>query len=344
MSDPVTVPLPAGTTDPAAATFDSCPKHMVFGPCGGVTPDGGCEVDGRPCPFVDRVVTEPPAGSDHRPRPTRLGKIVVDLRLPPDDATLAEVARIYRDVGAAVLIGEHIDDPDDHIPHHHAQRLGQHGLEGVVTVTGRTRTARQHLDEIERLVSAGAVAVHCVTGDHPAARFGPGATADFTLDGTQLASLAREAGAHVSVAESPSAPPLDARPGRVRTKQLAGADMAFLNHGGSAADLIGFADACRAAGAELALVAPVPVITDAGSAQALAQFPGLVLPGGLIQEVLSSPDPERTGIELAIGFGRELLASGRFAAVNLSGSGTAHGPVERALIMREIAAGLAADG
>jgi 5,10-methylenetetrahydrofolate reductase len=242
-----------------------------------------------------------------------------------------------------VLIGEHIDDPDDHIPHRHAERLTQHGLPGIVTLTGRTRTVQQHVDEIDRLVAAGAVAVHCVTGDHPAARFGPGSTAEFTLDGTQLASLARDAGAHVSVAESPSSPPRDARPGRVLTKQHAGADVAILNHGGSAADLIGFADACRATGAEVGLVAPVPVITDAGSAQALARFPGLLLPRGIIDEVLGSSDPQRTGIDLAIGLGRELLASGRFAAVNLSGSATAHGPMERARIMAEVAQGLGTD-
>jgi 5,10-methylenetetrahydrofolate reductase len=32
----------------------TCPKRMVYGPCGGVTAAGGCEVDATlPCPFVD---------------------------------------------------------------------------------------------------------------------------------------------------------------------------------------------------------------------------------------------------------------------------------------------------
>ena len=32
----------------------TCPKQMVYGPCAGVTADGGCEVDAAlPCPFVD---------------------------------------------------------------------------------------------------------------------------------------------------------------------------------------------------------------------------------------------------------------------------------------------------
>jgi len=32
----------------------TCPKQMVYGPCAGVTAEGGCEVDAAlPCPFVD---------------------------------------------------------------------------------------------------------------------------------------------------------------------------------------------------------------------------------------------------------------------------------------------------
>lgn len=333
MSDQATVPLRTGGANPAVA---ECPKDMVFGPCGGVTPDNGCEVDGRPCPFVDNVVTTPPAGTEHRPRAIDLGRAVVDLRLPTDDATLAEVVQIYRAIGATVLVGEHVDDPGDHTPHDHARRLRDHELPAVVTVTGRRRSLEAHEDEIRQLVAEDVVAIHCVTGDHPAARFGPDADATFTLDGTRLASLARRAGAKVSVAESPASPPADARAERLVTKQSAGADVAILNHAGSAADLVDFAERTTTAGAELALVAPVPVITDAESARALVQFPGLVLPDGFTDSVLTSADPGRTGIELAIELGRELLASGHFAAVNLSGAATADGPVERARIMAEV--------
>nr|MDT0666590.1 methylenetetrahydrofolate reductase C-terminal domain-containing protein [Micromonospora sp. DSM 115978] len=32
-----------------------CPKHMIFGPCGGVRPDHGCEIDHHlTCPFTQR--------------------------------------------------------------------------------------------------------------------------------------------------------------------------------------------------------------------------------------------------------------------------------------------------
>ena len=318
-------------------TAAPCPKHMVHGPCGGVTPDLGCEVDGRPCPFVEAVVTEAAVEVVHRARPVDVGRFVIDLRLPTDDAVLAEVAAIYRDVGATVLVGEHVDDPDDAAPHHHAERLAEVDLPAVVTVTGRRRSPDQHRAEIERLVAAGVRAVHCITGDHPAARFGPDATATFTLDGAQLAGIARSAGAHVSVAESPIAPPRDRRAERVAMKERAGADVVVLNHAGAPSTVAEFADGCSAAGASLAIVAPVPVITDVSSARALSQFPGVALPDGLADRILASGDPSRAGLDAAVELGRELLADDRFAAINLSGSATAAGPVQRARLMASVA-------
>lgn len=324
----------------------ACPKHMIHGPCGGVEADGGCEVDRRPCPFLAADAVPPPTGVPYRPRPTDIGRLLIDLRLPAGDGgadrELAQVARIFRDVGGTALVGEHVDDPTDAAPHQHAERLAAVGLPAIVTVTGRNRTDVEHAAEIVRLVGSGAVAVHCVTGDHPAVRLGPDATATFTLDGTELATVARSSGATVSVCESPAATPVADRPTRVAAKQAAGADLVVLNHGGAPSVLVDFADRCRDAGAELALVAPVPVITDHRSAQALAQFPGLVLPDGLVERVLAAHDPHTTGTKAATEIGAELLASGRFAAVNLSGSATAGGPVERAETMAEVATALAA--
>lgn len=301
-----------------------------------MTPELGCEVDHRRCPFVDAVVTEPADGASHRPRSLDLGRFVVDLRLPIEDRPLAEVAAIFRDVGATVLVGEHLDDPTDRAPHQQAERLGALDVPSIVTVTARHRSPAAHRSEIERVVDAGVTAVHCVTGDHPAARFGPAATAAFSVDGTQLATFARAAGARVTVAESPAAPPRDERPDRLRMKERAGADAAILNHAGDPAAMVAFADRCTALGSALALVAPVPVITDASSASALAQFPGLVLPAGLTGRILGSDDPHATGVDAAVSIGRQLLGSGRFVAVNLSGSGAAGGPVERARVMAEV--------
>jgi 5,10-methylenetetrahydrofolate reductase len=310
---------------------------MVHGPCGGVAPAGGCEVDDRPCPFLDAVVLTTPGRVDHHPRPVELGTVLVDLVLPGTDAELRAVADTLGAVGATALIGEHLDDRSGAAPHVHARRLSDAGLPAVVTLSGRDRTADEHAAEIHRLVDADVAAVHCVTGDHPAARFGRGATATFSLDGTALAASARAAGARVSVAESPAAPPRAARSDRVAAKQRAGADVVLLNHAGSPSELIAFADRCRDAGVDAAIVAPVPVVTDHRSARALEQFPGLVLPDGLTEAVLASNDPYETGVAAAVDIGRELLASDRFAAVNLSGSAGDVTPSDRARLMVRVA-------
>ena len=36
--------------------LDACPKRMTFGPCGGVRPDGSCEVEDAPCVFLETPV------------------------------------------------------------------------------------------------------------------------------------------------------------------------------------------------------------------------------------------------------------------------------------------------
>jgi hypothetical protein len=84
-------------------------------------------------------------------------------------------------------------------------------------------------------------------------------------------------------------------------------------------------------------VAPVPVVTDARSARALTQFPGLHLPGGLLATVLSARDPRRAGIAAAVRLGRALLGSGRFDHLDLSGSAAGGGSSERLAVMAEVA-------
>ncbi len=185
-------------------------------------------------------------------------------------------------------------------------------------------------------------AVHCVTGDHPAARLGADFTATFSMDGTRLAALARSHGAFVTVAESPASPPVEWRPDRVLSKQHAGADAVILNHAGSVDDLCRFARRCRDVGVTMPLVAPVPVVTDHRSAHALTQFPGLCLPPGLLEAVLHDRDPHRAGIDAAVDIGRALLASGEFRHLNLSGSASGSGLAERAEVMTAVAEAIGA--
>lgn len=266
--------------------MSGCPKDMVFGPCGGVTAGHGCEVDGRPCPFCER--TEPtrwPAGEQQpvwRPRPLDLPRVIVDFRPDPDRrAEVRRAADVLGAVDVAVLVGEHVDDLGHQPPHEMSVALRTAGLRPIVTISGRDRSSVELDRELDALVATEPLAVHVVTGDHPAARFEPSATAQFVSDSMRLADAVRRRGGQVSVAESPASPPLGWRPTRLLDKQRAGADLAIVNHAGSLELLSGFAAACRAIGVELPLVAPVPVVTDHRSADSLSRFPGLVLPDGL---------------------------------------------------------------
>uniref|UniRef100_UPI0035CA3D2B methylenetetrahydrofolate reductase C-terminal domain-containing protein n=1 Tax=uncultured Jatrophihabitans sp. TaxID=1610747 RepID=UPI0035CA3D2B len=99
------------TRSAAPPTVDaSCPKHMVFGPCGGVREDGSCEMRPGPCSFDALVLwpDEPPA----RPSVTA-PRVLVDFTAPPYDLPVArDIARILAPHAGAVLVGEHQNRPD----------------------------------------------------------------------------------------------------------------------------------------------------------------------------------------------------------------------------------------
>lgn len=61
---------------------DDCPKHMQYGPCGGVRPDGQCEMRSGPCAFPD-VVAWDRAVTPSRPATTPL--ILSDFSCTPFD-------------------------------------------------------------------------------------------------------------------------------------------------------------------------------------------------------------------------------------------------------------------
>ena len=316
---------------------------MVYGPCGGVREDRRCEIDDRDCPFCLDASLHVWRGPAQTPRAFDLPAIVIDVRPSIDDpAMLRRTAAQLAQHGYGALLGEHLDDPAPDRPHIAAAAVAAQGVAVVATVTPRDRSGLECTIEIDALIGAGVLAVHCVTGDHPAARLGADFTATFSMDGTRLAALARSHGAFVTVAESPASPPVEWRPDRVLSKQHAGADAVILNHAGSVDDLCRFARRCRDVGVTMPLVAPVPVVTDHRSAHALTQFPGLCLPPGLLEAVLHDRDPHRAGIDAAVDIGRALLASGEFRHLNLSGSASGSGLAERAEVMTEVAEAIGA--
>ena len=74
-----------------------CPKRMDYGPCGGVLPDGGCEMRPGRCAFSDVV---PWTGVPAEPRPVNAPRVwpknSLAIRLPesvPHDTTMNRFAR-----------------------------------------------------------------------------------------------------------------------------------------------------------------------------------------------------------------------------------------------------------
>lgn len=317
---------------------------MRYGPCGGVRPDGVCEVGDRPCPFVG-----PAAGwvaPDPAPDPgagPAVPHVVVDVHEPyhlrgDPHRWWERIAGVLGD--ATALIGEHVDHRTDdagRLPVAEVVRIfGAHAVECLVTVTGRDRTLAEAESHIGALLAAGGRGIHCVTGDHPAG-IGLDRPARWGAECFDLLAVTRRLGGLATAAESPGA--VGPRVERTLAKQRAGAGAVILNHAGDVEDLVDFADRLHRAGGTVPLVAPVPVVVDADSARALARFPGLRLPSGLVGSVATARDPRAEGVHRAATMAGALLRSGRFAGVNLSGpAGTVEADLRLAVTAELLAA------
>jgi 5,10-methylenetetrahydrofolate reductase len=159
--------------------------------------------------------------------------------------------------------------------------------------------------------------------------------ATFGAEGATLIAETLAAGVASTVGESPASP--GDRIDRLLLKQAMGASACILNHHGSVDDMVAFADACRARGVRLPLIAPVPMIGDSRSALALTRFPGLRVWPHALQRVMDAEDPASEGRAVAIEMTTDLAESGRFAGVNLSGSTAAADPWERVRVTGELA-------
>jgi 5,10-methylenetetrahydrofolate reductase len=293
-----------------------------------------------PCPFAAETSALPWPGRPAEARPLPLlshpGPVVLtDFTVRPfDPGSIAAVAGALAGSCDGVLIGEHHNRPD-FPPTLMAALVREAGGCPWITLTCRDRNRVVLEQELAGLSFAGAAGVLCVTGDGRAQGMRPDVTQVFDIDSTRLAALAATTGLPVAVAESPDAPPLALRPQRLREKQRAGADLALLNHVGSAARLAEFAAAARAAGATLPMVAGVAVYTDERSA-AVLRLPGLHLDPDQVAAVLAAADPVAAGIETAVAEARALLAVEGVVGVNLSGLASARGEVFAAEIKAEV--------
>lgn len=309
---------------------------MTYGPCGGVRADGGCEMESRPCTFVDLVGAEPASWAETVPRPVRVPQILTDLSVPASDApTLTATARRLAPHCDALLVGDH-QDRHDFAPSRLARLIADAGGTPWVTLACRDRDHAALDHELRALRHDDLATVLCVTGDGRAFDVSPDIPQVFDLDGTRLAALAASYGLPVAVPETPTAPPVDVRPFRTVQKQRAGAGVVVLNHVGGADAVARFVTAARAAGLTVPVVASVAVFTDAGSAAALDALPGLELDPARVAAVVGAPDPVGSGIDHAVAEARALLQIDGVSGVNLSGLVSQQGVAAAAEIQAEI--------
>jgi 5,10-methylenetetrahydrofolate reductase len=238
---------------------------------------------------------------------------------PLSAASIVECAELMRGAVDAVLAGDAATSRVQFPPAYRARLIQEQGLAVWAGLNCRDRNRVALEGELAALAHAGVAAVHCVTGDHPVSGLRPDAMPVFDLESTELVPMARELGLLVSVAESPTAPPVARRAARLAEKARAGAQLAMLQYCGEASDVAAFATAVRATGTPLPLLPGVPVVVDRPGAELLASFAGAALPAGFVESVLTAADPYAAGVAAAVGYARELVAVDGVFGVVLAG-------------------------
>ena len=319
---------------------ENCPKRMHFGPCGGVRPDGQCEMRPGACAFTDAV---PWSGPDVAAVPARVPLILTDFSCTPfDPVDLAATAAVLAPSCDAVLIGEHQNRPD-FPPTLMSRLLLDSGVTPWITLSCRDRNRIVLEQELRGLKLTGVQTVFCVTGDGRGYDVRPDVTQTFDLDGPRLVALAASLGMAAGVPETPTAPPIHARPGRLVQKQRAGASLAVLNHVPSPSTVAQYMTAARSAGLSIPVLAAVAVFTDEVSAAVLQGLPGLELDRHIVDHVVNASDPVEAGIEAAVAEARALLSIEGVDGVNVSGLASGAGSRIGAQIKAEVGTRIRAD-
>ena len=145
----------------ALSTDLQCPKRMQFGPCGGVRPDGQCEMREGPCAFPDVV---PWSGVQPAPRPAPAPLVLTDFSCAPfDEADVSATAAMLAQSCDAVLVGEHQNRPD-FPPTLMGRLLLEAGVTPWITLSCRDRNRVVLEQELRGLRTLGVGTVFCEIG------------------------------------------------------------------------------------------------------------------------------------------------------------------------------------
>lgn len=286
-----------------------CPKRMTHGPCAGVHADGACEVpDAGRCSFLAVDGEWPyPVNGLAAARPPRLldpaaatflrtaasrPVVVADLPATPLSAdSLRATASVLAGAADACLLGDHGGARVQLPPSYRTRLLTEEGVPAWPGINCRDRNRVALEGEIAACVDAGAVGVHCVTGDHTALGHRADAAPVFDLDSLDVVGLAARAGGTLcSVAHAPAAPPTERRLSRLLAKIEAGADAVFVDHCGGPQPVADAVAELRAAGFSGLVLACVPVVTSAASASVVASFAGDRMPPGYLERITGGYD------------------------------------------------------
>jgi methylenetetrahydrofolate reductase (NADPH) len=218
----------------------------------------------------------------------------------------------------ACLTGDHPAARVQFPPSYRARLLADEGVPAWPGINCRDRNRVALAGEIAACADAGAVGVHCVTGDHPDAGHRPDAAPVFDLDSVDLVALVRPAGGLCSVAHAPAAPPAGKRLARLLAKISAGADVVFVDHCGGARHVADAVAALRETGFRGLVLCCVPVVTSRGAAEVIASFAADHLPPGYLDAIMSAPDPAESGMTAAASLAQTMLAVPGVDGVNLS--------------------------
>jgi len=329
----------------------ACPKHMEYGPCGGVEFDGTCEVASYPCVFLGTPTVawhglvdasrEPDASAhiaaaDPLPAPTvssgstKMRELLATRPVVVADfpaiamswPSIAECAAVLVGSVDAVLAGDAGTARVQFPPAYRAHLIQSAGLAVWVGLNCRDRNRVAIEGELAALAHIGVAGIHSVTGDHTLVGSRPDTAPVFDLDSTELAALASRAGLLVSVAEAPATPPVDRRPARLLEKERAGAEICFVNHAGGVGPVRAFIEAAQALGSTMGFIPCVPIVIDRGSGELLQSFTTLVLPPGYLEGILKADGPDgvfEAGVAAAVSLGRGFFDIDGVVGVNLSG-------------------------